>query len=182
MDHCARRMQAHVALSACTLFIYMKAPLLLMPAICPPLAAGLHPLSMASLSYCAPAAIVAYCGESGVLGLAQLDPLVNIRQRRPHVALSGIAVDGNEAWVLRAEDIPGNGGLYNGSAGGTSRRGGGGGSESGGAGACPLIDPRQTLYCVRFSPNVTSGARWVAAGGAAGLMRLHRVLFDEGSP
>ena len=45
--------------------------------------------------------------------------------------------------------------------------------------------PRQALHAVRFSPNGGGGgsgggaARWLAYGGAAGFLRLHRVCFDE---
>jgi len=34
------------------------------------------------------------------------------RHRKSHAAVSAVAVDGQQLWLLSAREIPGNGGLY----------------------------------------------------------------------
>jgi hypothetical protein len=100
-------------------------------------------------------------------------PLINRRHQKPAAAVSAIAVDGaGEAWLLAAEQLPGNAGLY---AGGAMHRGGDGAAESAGRRGV-LHDPRQALFGAAFSPNVVGGACQLAAGGAAGLVRVHRMM------
>jgi len=70
--------------------------------------------------------------------------------------------------------IEGNAGLF---AGGSHHKGAAAGKEEGEGGRRGyLFDPRQTLYCTAFSANVVGGACMLAAGSAAGLVRVHRVM------
>jgi hypothetical protein len=64
--------------------------------------------------------VVAYVSDGGLLGLMPLEPATGEpRHRKSHAALSGMAVAEDQLWLLRAQEIPGNGGLYfNGEGGG----------------------------------------------------------------
>jgi hypothetical protein len=57
--------------------------------------------------------VVAYVSDGGLLGLMPLEPATGEpRHRKSHAALSGMAVAEDQLWLLRAQEIPGNGGLY----------------------------------------------------------------------
>lgn len=58
-------------------------------------------------------AVVAYVSDGGLVGLMPLEPTTGEpRHRKSHAALSAMAVDDNQLWLLTANEIPGNGGLY----------------------------------------------------------------------
>ena len=111
----------------------------------------------------------AYCGDAGVLGLVAFEATTNRRQQRPAAAISALAVGGGAAWALAAAQLPGNAGLFQGGAGG------GQGLSRG-----VLYDPLNALFCAAFSPNLVGDAGMLAAGGAAGLVRLHRLRVEVG--
>jgi hypothetical protein len=107
-----------------------------------------------------------------VLGLVPVEPpLVNRRHQKPAAALSAVAIDGEHAWLLTPAELPHNAGLY---PGGTAVREEARRRDEGRPGV--LHDPRQALFAAAFSPNGCGGAVMLAAGGAAGLVRLHRLM------
>lgn len=144
-----------------------------MPRPCPLNAgrpAGFDPAPVWAVTYHPTQRAAAYCGDSGILGLVPVEPpLVNRRHAKPAAALSAIAVDAGDAWVLTADMLPGNAGLY---PGGANHRDAP--LPPGGRGT--LADPKQALHAAAFSPNCCGGAAALAAGGAVGLVRVHRVM------
>jgi hypothetical protein len=135
---------------------------------------GSDPTPMWSLSFHPTQRVAAYCGDAGILGLIPVEPpLVSRRHQKPAVALSALAVGDGEAWFLTAAQLTGNVGLHNG--GSSHRRGA---EEEPAARRGVLFDPRQILYCTAFSHNVVGGACYLAAGSAAGLVRVHRVMVS----
>jgi len=133
-----------------------------------------------SVTACEPTQAAAYVGDDGLIALTHMHIHANNKKRMPHAALGAIAVEGGEAWILRAQDIPGNGGLF---PGGPHMRPEQLQAVSGaGAGAAlALLDPRQALYMARFSGRYQEGA-WLAVGGGAGLVRLMRVSAEAVAP
>jgi hypothetical protein len=115
--------------------------------------------------------VAAYCGDGGVLGLVPIEPPVaSRRHQKPAAAVSGLAVDGGDAWLLDHRQLSTTkAGLYE---GGAYHRPG---AASEGARRGTLLDPRQALFAAAFSPNAVGGAAFLAAGGAAGLVRVHRL-------
>lgn len=151
-------------------------------------------------------AVVAYVSDGGLVGLMPLEPTTGEpRHRKSHAALSAMAVDDNQLWLLTANEIPGNGGLYvNGGCGRACLQCCSGSTTSG---CCRVLDkdtpccccaavgkdarraeaepvvvdplphPDQVLYAVAFSPN-HRGRAMLAAGGGAGVVRLHAVSAE----
>jgi hypothetical protein len=124
------------------------------------------------------AAVLAYTGESGVVGMATVEPMSSdFRAKRPHVALGAMVVEKGEAWLLRHDQLENNGGLPVG--GRAAQRS----VWKQGAG---LLEPpnwlvlpheAQVLYTLAFSRTAapSGGSVLLASGGAAGLVRVQRV-------
>jgi hypothetical protein len=111
--------------------------------------------------------VLAYGGEAGVLGAFATDCMTSDgRVKLGHAALGAIIVDQGEIWLLRPDQIDGNGGL-----------------QLGGRASRPprlvgqLSHMLQVLFSVRFSRNLWGWAL-LASGGAAGMVRIQRVDFD----
>jgi hypothetical protein len=57
--------------------------------------------------------LVAYVSDGGLLGILPMEPPTGEgRHRKSHAALSAVAVDDDQLWLLSAREVPGNGGLY----------------------------------------------------------------------
>lgn len=57
--------------------------------------------------------VVGYVSDGGLLGLLPMEPPTGEgRHRKHHAAVSAVAVDEDQLWLLSAREIPGNGGLY----------------------------------------------------------------------
>jgi hypothetical protein len=57
--------------------------------------------------------VVAYVSDGGLLGILPMEPPTGEnRHRKSHAALSAVAVDDGQLWLLSAREVPGNGGLY----------------------------------------------------------------------
>jgi hypothetical protein len=125
------------------------------------------------------AQVLAYTGESGVVGLATVEPISSdFRAKRPHVALGGMVVEKGEAWLLRGDQLENNGGLP---IGGRTAQRAGWKQAAGAASDLPLwmVIPHeaQVLYSLAFSRTAapSGGSVLLASGGAAGLVRVQRV-------
>ncbi|KAF6259526.1 WD40-repeat-containing domain protein [Scenedesmus sp. NREL 46B-D3] len=69
--------------------------------------------SVWSLAGCEVLSVVAYVSDGGLLGILPMEPPTGeARHRKSHAALSAVAVDEDQLWLLSAREVPGNGGLY----------------------------------------------------------------------
>ncbi|GBF89613.1 hypothetical protein Rsub_02331 [Raphidocelis subcapitata] len=136
---------------------------------------GPDPAPVWSVTMHPAARVAAYCGDSGVLGLVPIEPPVSSRRhQKPAAAVSAVAVDGGDAWLLDYRQLSTtNAGLYEGGAHHRPAAPAAEAAEAARRGT--LLDPRQALFAAAFSPNAVGGAAFLAAGGAAGLVRVHRL-------
>eukprot|EP00775_Hariotina_reticulata_P006327 gene6327-6562_t len=133
--------------------------------------------SIWSVSGCEAMAVVAFVADGGLLGVMPLEPPTGeSRHRKSHAAVSAVAVDGDQLWLLSAREIPGNGGLYTVNPQYWKESKGKKNSTAADAPATVVLDPLphpdQVLYAVSFSPNYR-GVVMLAYGGGAGLVRVH---------
>jgi hypothetical protein len=111
-------------------------------------------------------------GDDALIGIAPLLDQPNCRKRGAHAALGAIAVADGRAWVLRAQDIKGNGGLYLGASKAAKAAKPVPRNAAGTPGA--MLDERQAVHALAFA-ECRGGSTWLAAGNAAGFVRLMRV-------
>ena len=131
------------------------------------LSAGDNAQCVWSIDECPDIPVLAYAGDTGIIGAFTTDCMTSDgRVKLGHAALGAVVVAGEEMWLLRPDQIEGNGGI-----------------QLGGRATRPtrpvgqLSDPLQVLYSVRFSRNLW-GWSLLASGGAAGLVRVQRVGFE----
>ncbi|WIA08690.1 hypothetical protein OEZ85_008115 [Tetradesmus obliquus] len=137
--------------------------------------------SIWSIAGCEVLSVVAYVSDGGLLGVLPLEPPTGEnRHRKSHAALSAVAVDDDQLWLLSAREVPGNGGLYENVPSWQGSHKKGRASEPVPTSTVvldPLPHPDQVLHSVSFSPNYR-GSVSLAYGGGAGVVRVHTVSAE----
>ena len=118
----------------------------------------------------------AYCGEDGVMGLANVEFYFDHRKRTSHMPLWAVRSEGKSLRIVSGKELDAekaNGGLFQKGASGRSTNG-----STKEQNKKIILDSSQALHCLAWGPRSEKKSvrgYWLATGGAAGLVCIQWV-------
>jgi hypothetical protein len=115
---------------------------------------------------------IAYCGEDGVVGLANVEFYFDHRKRTSHLPLCALRSEGTSLRVVSGEELAAekaNGGLF---------QKGGSGRGTGAEHKKIILDSSQALHSLAWGPRSdreSGRGYWLSTGGASGVVCLQWV-------